>query len=332
MAASLADVVVLHIHPQDVSAIIAFAEPSEIPVCFMNHVDHLFWLGTTLADRVIEFRELGRQWTRNFRGVDRSVLLPLPLEETTWNRWVDPTRYHEARERLGISKEQVVLLTIGTAYKFEPAGEWDFLRAAEDILDSCPEAVLIAVGPDPKDCWAKAIDKYGKRVQALGSKIDISNGNSDFHLAADIALGSFPFASQTAILECAWLGIPCVLTPKAIPFGLDDPSFNGIDWPVTQQDYVEAAVRLIRDAALRQKQGALLAKAVAQHHCGKGWLDYLNQMRAAIPSKHELHKAGRCSGLDLETIAFWVGLNKLGQSDALNHIHAHDNHGRHHTA
>ena len=70
MAASLADVVVLHIHPQDVSAIIAFAEPSEIPVCFMNHVDHLFWLGTTLADRVIEFRELGRQWTRNFRGVD----------------------------------------------------------------------------------------------------------------------------------------------------------------------------------------------------------------------------------------------------------------------
>jgi hypothetical protein len=321
MAASLADVVVLHIHPQEVSAIIAFAEPSEIPVCLMNHVDHLFWVGTTIADRVIEFRELGRQWTRSFRGVDRSVMLPIPLEEAPWNRWVDPGRYHAARERLGISKQQVVLLTIGTAYKYEPAGEWDFLRAAADILDSCPEAVLIAVGPEPKDRWAKAIDRYGKRLQALGSKTDISNGNSDYHSAADIALGSFPFASQTAILECAWLGIPCVLTPKAIPFGLDDLSFNGIDWPVTQQDYVEAAVRLIRSAALRQEQGTHLAGAVARHHCGKGWMGYLDRLRAAIPPKHELHKTTACSGLDSEACALWAELNKLSQSDALDHIH-----------
>ena len=50
--------IILHIHCEDVIPVLAFADESGLPpVLFLNHADHLFWLGTSVADLVLNLRD-----------------------------------------------------------------------------------------------------------------------------------------------------------------------------------------------------------------------------------------------------------------------------------
>ena len=73
------DVIILHIHCEDVIPVLAFADESGLPpVLFLNHADHLFWLGTSVADLVLNLRDAATDITIGRRGVeaDRNFLLP----------------------------------------------------------------------------------------------------------------------------------------------------------------------------------------------------------------------------------------------------------------
>ena len=58
--AGKADLVLLHIHPHDPLAILALSNWAQRPLTvFMNHADHLFWLGAGVADHYLAFRKSG---------------------------------------------------------------------------------------------------------------------------------------------------------------------------------------------------------------------------------------------------------------------------------
>src|SRR5262249_33075941 len=115
-----------------------------------------------------------------------------------------------AKERLGISPDRVVLLTVGAAFKFayrQPAqDDLSFLELVRPVLDEHPEAVLLAVGPLAEGDWAEAERETGGRVIAYGPVEDPAVQRC----AADVFVQSFPVMSPTALLECGALGVPAV--------------------------------------------------------------------------------------------------------------------------
>jgi hypothetical protein len=102
-----------------------------------------------------------------------------------------------------------------------------------------------------------------------------------YRAAADVYMESFPFGSQTALLEAALQGLPVV--PAYAPlFPLlvanDDALTDVLPNPHSEQEYVDRVDRLIQEPELRAELGATLQKRLLVDHVGQGWLDRLASM------------------------------------------------------
>ena len=259
------DVVLLHIHPDDPVPSLAFGggHPRP-PVVFVNHADHCFWLGREVADLVVSHREVGSKLSVERRGVpaERTAILPLPLGSSAAAPRADRD---QARRALGIEPGQVVLLTVGDAYKFGPVGGAHFLDAAESVVATHPEAVLLAVGPAADDArFADAARRTGGRVRALGTL----SGIDHLYAAADVYLESYPCSSATAVREAAAHSTPVVtFAPDPVESEMlgSDVSLASAWQRATDVDgYAAILSGLIRDPGARERWRSAAAAAVEE--------------------------------------------------------------------
>jgi hypothetical protein len=267
--------VLLHAHPDDPVPSLAFGaargtDTSRPPVVLVNHADHCFWLGREAADLVVSHRELGSKIAREQRGVPvaRTALLPLPLAGATASG-----DRETARRELGIAPDQVVLLTVGSAYKFVPVGGPHFLDAAEPVVARNPEAVLLAIGPSDSGRFLEARQRTGGRVRALGGLASIDH----LYAAADVYLESYPCSSGTAVREAAAYG-SAVLTFAPDPveaemLGSDSSLADVWQRASTVEEYVDLATELIRDGAARAAWGDAARESVAESHDEARWVE-----------------------------------------------------------
>ena len=269
------DVVLLHVHPDDPvpSMALASAAQPRPPVVYVNHADHAFWLGREAADLVVNHRHVGSRLTVERRGIpsERTALLPLPLQGATASGDRDAMR-----RELGIGPDQVVLLTVGSNYKFKPVGGAHFLDAAEPVLARHPEAVLIAVGPGDSGRFAQARRRSGGRVRAMGTRSEIGG----FYAAADLYLESYPFSSATAVREAAAHGVPVVTfapdPAEADIFGSDASLASVWQRAETLEEYAAIAGELITDPAARARWGEAARRSVDESVDERQWGDLLD--------------------------------------------------------
>jgi hypothetical protein len=234
----------------------------------VNHADHCYWLGRETADLVVSHREVGSKIARERRGMpdERTALLPLPLESTTASG-----EREQARHELGIAPGQVVLLTVGTSYKFGPIGGPHFLDAAEPVVAANPSALLIAVGPSNTGRFAEARQRTGGRVCAVGRLEKLDN----MYAAADVYLESYPCSSGTAVREAAAHGTP-VLTFAPDPveaemLGSDASLADVWQRAANVDDYASIAADLIADPVARARWGAAARDSVAESFDEERW-------------------------------------------------------------
>ncbi|MGZ3612326.1 MAG: glycosyltransferase [Syntrophales bacterium] len=278
MARQSADLVMLHHGAFDVVPTVAFAVNECPPVAVLNHADHLFWLGSSVSDMVINLRTAGAEHTAKRRFVSSNAVLPVPLVDPVQK--VSPRQ--SARRTLGIPEDQVMLLSIGRAEKYRPCGPHDFVATAGKILQGQPRAHLYVVGESLPGIAPYLRRAAHERLHFVGSIEDPSL----YRAAADVYLESFPFGSQTALLEAALSGLPVV--PAYAPlFPLlvanDDALHDILSNPRCEQEYVERVERLIQKREQRVELGKMLQKRLLADHVGKGWLARL----AAV--YHETH-------------------------------------------
>jgi glycosyltransferase involved in cell wall biosynthesis len=264
-----ADLVVLHHGAFDVVPTVAFAEPDCPPVVLLNHADHLFWLGSSVSDLVINLRTAGCEHTATRRFVSSNAVLPIPLAGT-----VTRVSRRRARRALGIPDDQTVLLSIGRAEKYRPCGPYDFVSTAGKILNCQPGAHLYVVGESLTGIAPYLRCAVHERLHFVGSLEDPVL----YRQAADVYMESFPFGSQTALLEAALEGLPVV--PAYAPlFPLlvsnDDALSDVLPNPHSEQEYVERVDRLIQEPERRAELGETLQKRLLVDHVGEGWLDRL---------------------------------------------------------
>lgn len=315
-----ADVVILHVHPWDVVPTLAFGIPGGPPVLLVNHSAHLFGVGGSVADLMINTRQSPQEdeWSVIYRGMgpERIVSLPLPLPDPGW-RTLTPELRSQARQRLNVTADALVLITVGQSYKYTPLPGRDFLEVARTIVTRRPNVHLLAVGVLEDDQWREARTVTGGRIRAVGVQLDVT----PFHAAADVYVEGFPVGSMTALLEAARQGLPCVLAPRSCPppFGSDGAVFDGIGagQPADVEEYIARVMAFLDDAGARERAGRALAAAAEAHHAGEGWLAKLEALNQRIPAHHEVRPLDQPPPIPWLLVAFWAAVTARVRADPL---------------
>lgn len=280
------DRIVLSIHENDVVPLLALAGMQHRPpLLTLNHAEHVFWAGASLADVVVSLRPASSDLAVARRGVpsERSAEMPLPV----------PMRQRkeaagEARRALGIERDSKVLLTVGWRYKYTPYRGDDLIAALAPILDE-PDVHLVAVGPRPDDqLWSAARARFGGRVLAAGRQEDIQ----PFLDAADVFVDSYPIASLTAALEAAISGLAVVgLAPRDARWPRilreDDPALARAMFD--DVDVYRAQIRaLLRNEDARRAASRALQEVTIHTHGPNAWASAMQRVhQTAAVAAHE---------------------------------------------
>ena len=277
------DVVVLHLFPYDIVPLLALAVGCEASkVVFVNHADHTFWVGSSVADLILHLREQSAQFLKKRRGLEpnQSSILPIPIVYSPIGKNRD-----QAKRELGYEPGVVILLTIATPFKYSAPNQIGFLDLVTPVIVQSQKAVLIAVGPYPKGVWRSANIRTNGRIVPLGTRWD----NDLLYAAADVYLDSIPFSSITSLLEAGSHGLPLIgyrlPNSELTLLGPSAPGLNNsIKMATDKESYRILLTRLIEDAEFRLKQGKIAQKNILSLHDGDKWLQSLNDMYERIYS------------------------------------------------
>jgi hypothetical protein len=309
-----ADVVVLHTHMWEPLPTIAFAIPNGPPVFLLNHADHAYWTGGSVADLILNIRPSGEVLCESNRGNGASFRLPIPIPRPEVVR--DDPRGIQLRDQLGIPTAATVFLTIGSAYKYVPTKEMNFLETAKNILQQVKGSYLIAVGPQANDpLWLELAKNTDNRAIAVG----VQKGLDPYFAAADVYLEGFPFGSLTALLEAVLAGLPPVLAPKCcpLPYRSDDFSLVDLDVPNDPAHYTKMAIEL----GIRIENGlpALqdFRSVALRTHCEPEWLQGLTELRNLVIKgvAHDPKPLAETQNMSGSVIRYWANFTRYRQID-----------------
>jgi len=235
---------------------------------FMNHADHIFWLGVTAAKVYAELSSAGQEITLLKRNVKNSMILPIALtnESTKISK-------SDARKKLGFKEKEKIFLSIASPYKFIPDKNVDFLDMSKRLILSLSEldARLIVIGPDKykDDSWNDLYKQTKGKINAIGY---VTDELILYHSACDIYLNSFPFSSYTATLEPALLGKPCVMLDYGSKRSID--SLIECDFIAKDvEDYIKKA-----KSFLNYKKENETRNIIKNYHVEEGWRNFLKSI------------------------------------------------------
>jgi hypothetical protein len=273
------DVVVLHVHPDDVTPLLAFCDDEHPTVILVNHADHVFWLGVSVADLVLCFRPAGRLVAEQRRGVDPARLAGFTVPFTPPERRVSRD---VARSELGFRPGRTLVGTMATSAKFRSRSGRGFLDLVLPLVVADEGLELLAVGPPPTGPWQAAAAATGGRVRAVGP---VEHPFLQSH-AVDVYLDSHPFGSLTSLIEHGALGTPALayqpLRSDPSPLASNGPSVG--EHLVCAADPDEHATwfrRLVAEVELRTELGQALADHIRDAHAADRWRAQIEEVYAA---------------------------------------------------
>lgn len=310
LACTQADCVVLHTGGSNAMVPVAFGVSGGPPVLLVNHAAHIFWLGASVADVVLNCRGSAYEahWTIVHRGIPRCDTLPIPLPVPRRASQFDPNVRRSAKAAIGLDQECIAVLTVGDSFKYRPMPGLDFLETSRSILERCREAMLIVVGTTENADWRALARDLNGRVKVVGRQIALRV----YHEAADLYIEGFPFGSTTAFLEAANEGIPGVLAPADCPppFGTDGIAIDDVlPRPASLEAYISEVVGLIRNPVERERRAAVVAESVARHHVGSGWQQHLARVVANMPAEHRVHSLRTPEPPPKELSLYWASFS-----------------------
>lgn len=265
-----ADAIFLHVQPQDAVPVIAYGDKNNMPpVIYFAQADHQFWVGASVSDLVVHLRDSGAVLSEKRRGIskDRMAFLPIPLEPVTRQN-----SRREAKRKIGIQGDTVILLSIARAIKYSPIHSPTFVDLAVSVLNNHQNAILVVVGPDRKDQFQGGYEKTQGRILALGERSDTQY----FYEAADIYIDSFPYASNTSLLEAGGYGLPLVsyfpFAEETAVLGAGAPGLEPDILRVkTPEEYEKTLSFLIENRESRLRIGENTKQSIEKVHGLKAW-------------------------------------------------------------
>lgn len=200
--------VILHVHMDDIVPMLAFGKGWQGgEIVTFNHADHRFWVGASLANRLIEMRSWGKSLSETKRGrLDSQVVgIPIPSRAPLEKHYL---KRDEIRAQLEIAPSAQVILTVGREWKFVSGPRTDFPETIKSLLVDEPRRLLVCVGQSKAHnaSWRKLEKEFKSQVRFVPK---VSREILDLYIrAADVGIDSFPMSGGTAVLDMFTLGLP----------------------------------------------------------------------------------------------------------------------------
>ncbi|MBN3263785.1 hypothetical protein [Pectobacterium brasiliense] len=189
--------VILNIHPDDIHAVIACSLvkkiDSTIRFFFVNHADHTFSYGSSIADIWFEISEFGRRVDSLRNLTAKKSFLGIPIEGISLYK-----------ERNNISqniKDGDIFFTAAASYKYNTVKGESFNKIISHVIKKYPKSNIYIIGCDIiKDPWwiIEKI-KYRDKIKL------IENVNYENYLKitkdASVYIDSYPIPGGTAFSE-----------------------------------------------------------------------------------------------------------------------------------
>ncbi len=273
--------IILHIHMDDIVPIIAFGTDNfKRPIIFFNHADHVFWLGVSIADLVVDLRSFAAKLDVKYRGTKNNITVPLPIDQPKILER-DIEDINQTKKELGFGLEDKVILTMASSYKYKSFDNYDFIETIVQILNKNPNTVVLAIGPDSTEQnWQAGFKKSQGRIKAIGI---IENDKIEKYLKiADLVIDSFPFSSFTALLDVAKYNIPC-LSLKT-PVDTMDSLIEGRVICFSQSELIKKASLFINKKIDNQ-----FYKVLVKNHFPEAFKKNLLKIYQATPKEHKVN-------------------------------------------
>lgn len=285
------DVIALHHFPDDIVPVIAFADETTSPkIVFINHSDHTFWTGGSVANLIANLRSQPSEFYRARRGLrpEQSTILPIPIPVPSFG-----TDKEQIKQTLNYPRDAILFLTIASPFKYESEHLQTFLELVVPVLEKHPNAYLLAVGPELAGAWSQASSRVDGRLKALGTRWDTDK----LFAAADVYLDSIPFSSITSLLEAGMTGLPLVgyQHPEFVLLGPGAPGLTkSVYLAANAASYRQELDRLILCREYRETRGRLAQQQIETHHMSPGWMKYLSVLYQRLEETSARVFTGEC--------------------------------------
>ncbi len=196
--------VVLHVHPDDICAVVACGVARrlfDIKIYFVNHADHVFSYGTSVADYYFELSSYGRRLDLRKTIPGKKSFLGIPVKQM------------EAPEALDFTptkNQKLLFVSAGSDVKYKPNKGINIFALVSGILDEYKSSTFLVIGSELKKSiwWWPLKLKYPRRLE-IRSHLEFDE-YAETVARADYYVDSHPIPGGTAFAEQYLSGRRCV--------------------------------------------------------------------------------------------------------------------------
>lgn len=187
--------IILHIHPDDIFAVVACGVVKRLygkEIFFVNHADHVFSYGTTVSNYYFELSSYGKRLdSKKLIAGKKSFLgIPVSMNMTTGNLDFTPDK-----------NQSLIFISAGSNVKYKPVKGLDIFKLVSRILNVYSASVFIIIGSNIKTSfWLWGLKfKYRGRFQ-VQSHLEFEEYSKTV-ASADFYVDSHPIPGGTAFAE-----------------------------------------------------------------------------------------------------------------------------------
>lgn len=238
----------IHTEPYSAFASVAFyGLPNSIKKYKINLTDQTFWLGTRFIDYSFEFRQFGWHLSVVKRGIPEEGILCLPYY---------PIMNHSPFQGFpNVAEGKVILFSGASYYKIYDQDDV-FFKMVRDILNACPDAIMLFAGYGRVNVLNCKLEQYGikDRFIPIGQRSDIT----EVFKHCDIYLNTYPVGGGLMLLYAAQLGKPIVCYRAKTTAGAEDIVCQKQYCNISDDDIpslVRRVQHLVNDKGYRKEYG-----------------------------------------------------------------------------
>jgi glycosyltransferase involved in cell wall biosynthesis len=277
--ASSYEFVILHVHMFDLIPVLAFGtEDFERPVLVYNHAGHMFWVGATICDLLLNLSLSEQYFSIAQRKITKNAILPIPLSPPNLSTLSTPPNI--LKNKLKIPSNSRVILTVGSSVKLKPLNNLNFVSVALDLLKINNNLFFLIIGPNKDEkIWVEASERGDGRIKVLNV---VPRSELDNYIGlADLYIDSFPMNGGTIALEVALSGVPIISVKTGFC------QFDSIlDHTIT---FDKLEIEVIKRLNPQSENLEDLKAKITELHCKDGWLKKYKFIFEEAPKKHALY-------------------------------------------